>query len=148
VDALGLQRGHSRRAVASRHLAGGGDLAVAAHTDPEHGEAFGAPQAVGRRGAVFGVALHACEGGQLVNDHVRPRPAHGLRDLLGIERVGDHGHGAQLGEHRPTRCASCRGPRDPRQPDAARAEFRSLPSHLPRRHHWLPCRLVKVQNNR
>ena len=38
--------------------------------------------------------------GQLMDDHVRPRPAHGLRDLIGIERVRDHRHSAQLVEHR------------------------------------------------
>ena len=38
--------------------------------------------------------------GQLMDDHVRPRPAHGLRDLIGIKRVRDHRHSAQLVEHR------------------------------------------------
>jgi hypothetical protein len=38
--------------------------------------------------------------GQLMDDHVRPRAAHGLRDLVGLKRVGDHRHSAQLGEHR------------------------------------------------
>jgi hypothetical protein len=38
--------------------------------------------------------------GQLMDDHVRPRFAHGLRDLIGIKRVRDHRHCAQLVEHR------------------------------------------------
>ena len=64
------------------------------------------PQAVGRRGSAFRVALHPCKGGQLVDDHIRPRPAHGFRDLLGIERVRDYGHSAQLEEHRLLRLAA------------------------------------------
>jgi hypothetical protein len=40
------------------------------------------------------------EGGRLMDDHVRPRPAHGLRDLIGIKRVRDHRHSAELVEHR------------------------------------------------
>jgi len=35
-----------------------------------------------------------------MDDHVRPRPPHGLRDLIGIKRVRDHRHSAQLVEHR------------------------------------------------
>ncbi|HWE08455.1 MAG TPA: hypothetical protein VG325_03825 [Solirubrobacteraceae bacterium] len=38
--------------------------------------------------------------GQLMNDHLRPRPRHGLRDLIGIKRVRDHRHSPQLGQHR------------------------------------------------
>jgi hypothetical protein len=38
--------------------------------------------------------------GQLMDDHVWPRPAHGLRDLIGIERVCDRRHSAELVEHR------------------------------------------------
>jgi hypothetical protein len=59
------------------------------------------PQAVGGRGVAFGVALHPCKGGELMDDHVRPRPAHGLGDLTGVERVREHRHGPQLAEHRP-----------------------------------------------
>ena len=33
--------------------------------------------------------------GQLMHDDVRPCPGHRLCDLLGIERVRDHGHGPQ-----------------------------------------------------
>jgi hypothetical protein len=35
-----------------------------------------------------------------VDDHVGARLPHGLRDLIGIERVRDHRHGAQVVEHR------------------------------------------------
>ena len=38
--------------------------------------------------------------GQLIDDHLRLRPRHGLRDLTGIKRVRDHRHGAQIAEHR------------------------------------------------
>jgi hypothetical protein len=38
--------------------------------------------------------------GQLMDDHVGLGSRHGLRELIGIERVRDHGHSAQLGEHR------------------------------------------------
>ena len=50
-----------------------------------------------------------------MDDHLRPRPAHGLRDLIGIKRVRDHRHSAQLARASPalTRCASCREPHDP-----------------------------------
>ena len=58
------------------------------------------PQAVGRRGIAFRVALHPRKGGQLMDDHVRPRPAHRLRDLIGIKRVRDHRHSTQLADHR------------------------------------------------
>src|ERR671912_1998580 len=40
-----------------------------------------------------------------MDDHVRPRPAHSLCDLIGIERVRDHRHSAQLVEHRLLRLA-------------------------------------------
>jgi hypothetical protein len=38
--------------------------------------------------------------GQLVDDHVGLGSRHGLGDLIGIERVRDHRHRAQLIEHR------------------------------------------------
>jgi hypothetical protein len=38
--------------------------------------------------------------GQLMDDHVRFRARHGLRDLIGIKRVRDHRHSAQLVKHR------------------------------------------------
>jgi hypothetical protein len=31
-----------------------------------------------------------------MDDHLRPRPAHGLRDLLEVKRVRHHRHSAQL----------------------------------------------------
>jgi hypothetical protein len=37
---------------------------------------------------------------QLMDDHVRPRARHGLRDLIGIKRVRDHRHSEQLTPHR------------------------------------------------
>ena len=37
---------------------------------------------------------------QLMDDHLRPRPRHGVRDLLGIKRVRDYRHSAKLGEQR------------------------------------------------
>ena len=38
--------------------------------------------------------------GQLMDDHIRLRPSHGLRDLVGIKRIRHHRHSAQLVEHR------------------------------------------------
>jgi hypothetical protein len=38
--------------------------------------------------------------GQLMDDHLRPRLAHRLGDLIGVQRVGDHRHGAHFVEHR------------------------------------------------
>jgi hypothetical protein len=34
-----------------------------------------------------------------MDDHLRLRPRHGLRDLIGIKRVRDHRHSAQIAEH-------------------------------------------------
>ena len=60
------------------------------------------PQAVGQREVA--VEVTQVQGrwnrGQLMDDHLRPRPAHGLRDLIGIKRVRDHRHSAQLVKHR------------------------------------------------
>ena len=59
------------------------------------------PQAVGQREIAIEVTcVNRPDRGQLVDDHVRLRPAHGLRDLIGIERVRDHRHRAQSVEHR------------------------------------------------
>ena len=59
------------------------------------------PQAAGQREIAIEVThVHRSNRGQLMDDHVRPRPAHGLRDLIGIKRVCNHRHGAQLVEHR------------------------------------------------
>ena len=44
--------------------------------------------------------------GQLVDDDVRLRAGHRLGDLIAIEGVGDHRHGAQLDEQRPLRRAA------------------------------------------
>src|SRR5688572_13139126 len=41
-----------------------------------------------------------------MDDDVRPRLAHRLRDLIGIKRVRDHRHRAQLAEHRLLRLAT------------------------------------------
>jgi hypothetical protein len=35
-----------------------------------------------------------------MDNHVRPRPAHRRRNLIGIQRVRDHRHSAQLADHR------------------------------------------------
>jgi hypothetical protein len=43
---------------------------------------------------------HLSNRGQLMDDHVRTRPANGLSDPIGIKRVRDHRHGAELVEHR------------------------------------------------
>jgi hypothetical protein len=61
------------------------------------------PQTVGQREIAIEVTQVQLlrNRGQLMDDHVRPRPAHGLRDLIGIERVRDRRHSAQLVEHRP-----------------------------------------------
>jgi hypothetical protein len=59
-------------------------------------------QTVGLREVALQVAhVHRGKCGQLMDDHVRPRPRHRLRDLIGIKRVGDHQHRPQLGQHRP-----------------------------------------------
>ena len=58
------------------------------------------PQAVGRRGIAFRVALHPRKRGQLMDDHLRPGPTHGLGDLIGIKRIRHHRQSAQLTEHR------------------------------------------------
>ena len=60
------------------------------------------PQTVGQREIAIEVTHVERLGnrGQLMDDHVRPRPRHGLRDLIGIKRVRDHRHSAQLAEHR------------------------------------------------
>ena len=74
------------------------------------------PQAVGRREiAIEMTHVERSDRGQLMDDHLRPRPRHGLRDLIGIKRVRDHRHGAELGRASPalTRSASCHEPRDP-----------------------------------
>jgi hypothetical protein len=58
-------------------------------------------QAVGQREIAIEVThVQGSNRGQLMDDHVRPRAAHGLRDLVGIKRVRDHRHSAQLREHR------------------------------------------------
>jgi hypothetical protein len=44
--------------------------------------------------------------GQLMHDHFRVRPADRLGDLIGVKRVRDHRHSAQLGQHRPLRLAT------------------------------------------
>src|SRR5829696_7968365 len=41
-----------------------------------------------------------------MDDHLWPRQGHGIRDLIGIERVRDHRHSAQLVEHRLLRLAT------------------------------------------
>ena len=60
------------------------------------------PQTVGLREMAVEVThvQQLSDRGQLMDDHVRPRPAHGLRDLIGIKRVRDHWDGAELLEHR------------------------------------------------
>jgi hypothetical protein len=60
------------------------------------------PQTVGRREIAIEVThvQQLSDRGQLMHDHVRPRPAHGLRDLIWIKRVGDDGNSAELVEHR------------------------------------------------
>jgi hypothetical protein len=64
-------------------------------------------QPVGQRDAALEVTrVEPSERRQLMDDHVRPRPAHGLRDPIGIECVGDHGHRPQLLEHRLLRLAA------------------------------------------
>jgi hypothetical protein len=59
------------------------------------------PQAVGQREIAIHVSqVQRSNCGQLVDNHVRLRPAHGLRNLLGIKGVCDHRHSAELMEHR------------------------------------------------
>ena len=55
------------------------------------------PQAVGQREIAIEVPhVHLPNRGQLMDDHVRPRPGHRLRNLIGIKRVRDHRHRTQL----------------------------------------------------
>jgi hypothetical protein len=59
------------------------------------------PQTVGLREIALHVAcVQRSDRGQLMDDHVRLRLAHGLRDLIRIKRVRDDRHSAQLVEHR------------------------------------------------
>ena len=59
------------------------------------------PQTVGlREVAIEMTHVHRSNRGQLMDDHVRPRPSHRLGDLIGIERVRNRRHGAHLREHR------------------------------------------------
>jgi hypothetical protein len=39
--------------------------------------------------------------GQLMDDHVRLRSPHSLRDQIAIKRIRDDRHSAQVVEHRP-----------------------------------------------
>ena len=57
------------------------------------------PQAVGQRGIAFRVALHACKGSELMNDHVRPHAPHRLRHLIRIKRVRHHRHSTEPPQH-------------------------------------------------
>ena len=59
------------------------------------------PQAVGQREiAIEMTQVNRPDRGQLMDDLVRRSLAHRLRDLIGIKRVRDHRHSAQLVEHR------------------------------------------------
>jgi hypothetical protein len=59
------------------------------------------PQTVRQREiAIEMTRINRTDSGQLVDDHVRPRTPDGLRDLIGIKRVGDDRHSAKLVEHR------------------------------------------------
>jgi hypothetical protein len=60
------------------------------------------PQAVRQREITLHVTrVHRFRNrGQLMDDHIRSRPAHGLRDLIGIKRISDHRHRAQLVKRR------------------------------------------------
>jgi hypothetical protein len=60
------------------------------------------PQPVGQREIAIEVTQvqRRWNRGQLMDDHLRPCRRHGLGDLLGIKRVRDHRHSAQLVEHR------------------------------------------------
>ena len=59
------------------------------------------PQTVGQREiAIEMTHVKRTNRRQLMDDHLRPGPRHGVRDLLGIKRVRDHRHSAQLGQHR------------------------------------------------
>ncbi|HEY7622034.1 MAG TPA: hypothetical protein VH834_19845 [Solirubrobacteraceae bacterium] len=105
------------------------------HADglPRRQQVIGAvgPQAVGQLEVAVGMPhVHRFgDRGQLVDDHVGLRPPHGLRDLIGIERLRDHRHGAQLLEHRPLGFAARQAmnlmarrdqPRHQRPPDRSR----------------------------
>jgi len=73
------------------------------HGLPGGQEVIGArgPQAVGQGEVPVEVTqVQRSDRGQLMDDHVGLHRTHSLRDLVGIERVGDHRHRAQLGEHR------------------------------------------------
>jgi hypothetical protein len=61
------------------------------------------PQAVGEREIAIEVAQvqPRWNRGQLMDHHLRPRPANGDRDLVGVERIRDHRHRAELSQHRP-----------------------------------------------
>ena len=61
-------------------------------------------QTVGQRKIAIEVThVQRTDRGQLMHDHVRLSRTHRLRDLIGIEGVGDYRHSAQLVERRPLR---------------------------------------------
>ena len=61
------------------------------------------PQAVGQREIAIEMTWvkTARDRGQLMDDHVRPRPVHGLRDLIRIQRIGNHRRRPKLIEQSP-----------------------------------------------
>jgi hypothetical protein len=61
----------------------------------------GGPQTIGRRETAIEMThVNRADRRQLMDDHLRPRPRHSLRDLIGIKRVRDHGHGAHVVKQR------------------------------------------------
>ena len=59
------------------------------------------PQTVRQREVAIEMThVDGTDSSQLVDDHVRPGPPDGLRDLIGIKRVRDDRHSTQLVEHR------------------------------------------------
>ena len=75
-----------------------------------------------------------------MDDHVRPRAGHGLRDLIAIERVRDHRHSAQLGEHPLLALAPCHAVHLMTRGDQARHQLpadRSCRTCHEHSHRWL-----------
>jgi hypothetical protein len=59
------------------------------------------PQTAGRsERAVEMTQVNRTDRGQLMDDHVRLRMGYGVRDLIGVKRVRDHRHCAELSQHR------------------------------------------------
>jgi hypothetical protein len=105
------------------------------------------PQTVRQREVAIEMThVHRTDRGQLMNDHLRPRPRHGLRDLIGLKRVRDHRNSAQLIQHRLL-CLTTRHAMNLMTGNQTRHQLlsdRSRRTCHKRSHHWLLDRGIIV----